>query len=323
MSRGDFGAVHARTLRALPEARLAALGNRTQATAALLAQELGVTEVFSTVEGLLERKGTAALAVATNTETHVPLANAALAARIHVPIEKSFGTNLADVQSLKVASRNSGGVARAGPVCGFHSLAGPFIERVHREGFRSAHFVRPRPAGMIRLFPEEHPSALTMVPDLYVAARMAGSAEPEIPEALDAPNSQGKTDHAWATLRWPDGRVATFHSHWIRPPGGPGDGFDWLEIFDQSYDTRVNTNPQIWTRTQEKMTWPVELEIATARGRPTGMLAEELRSFLAVGHGDPVPAGCRIADVVQVQRSMEQLQDSAWTKRPAKSERHT
>lgn len=319
MGMGAFGALHARTLRALPEARLVALGNRTRAKAELLAQELGVTQVFSTVEELIERKVADALVIATNTETHVPLAKAALAAGIHVLVEKPVGTDLADVQSLEVASRSSPAVAMAGHVCVFHSLVGPLIQRVQGEGFRSAHFVRHRPTGLLRLFPEEHPITLTMVHDLYVAAQLAGGAEPVAFDALDALNSQGEADHAWATLRWPDGRVATFHSHWILPPGAPGDGFDWLEVFGSSYHTRVNTNPQDWTWTQEKLTWPVELEISTARGRPTGMLAEELRSFLAACNGDPVPAGCRMADAVQVQRWMEQLLKSARMKRTVKS----
>ena len=319
MGMGAFGALHARTLKALPEARLVALGNRTRPKAEQLARELGVPQVFSTVEELIERKIADALVIATNTETHVPYAKAALAAGMHVLIEKPVGTDLADVESLEAACRKTNRVAMAGHVCVFHSLVAPLIERVQREGFRSAHLVRHRPAGLVKLFPEEHPITLTMVHDLYVAAQMAGGAEPESFAALDALNSDGKADHTWATLRWSDGRVVTFHSHWILPDGSPGDGFDWLEVFGQSYHTRVDTNPQKWTWTQDKVTWPVALEISMTHGRPAGMLAEELRSFLAACHGAPVPAGCRIPDAVQVQRWMEQLLKSAQSKRVAKS----
>lgn len=319
MGMGAFGALHARTLSALPEARLVALGNRTRAKAESLVRELGVAHVFSTVEELIERKIADAVVIATNTETHVPFAKTALTAGLHVLIEKPVGVDLADVQSLEVAGGNSRCVAMAGHVCIFHSLVGPLIERVREAGFRSAHFVRHRPAGLGRLFPEEHPITLTMVHDLYVAAQMVGGAEPESLEAMDALDAQGQADHSWATLRWRDGRVATFHSHWILPPGAPGDGFDWLEVFGQSYHARVNTNPQSWTWTHDKMTWPVALEMSTAHGRPTGMLAEELRSFLAACHGAPVPAGCRIADAVQVQRWMELLLKCAREKRAANS----
>lgn len=316
---GAFGALHARTLSALPEARLVALGNRTRSKAEQLARELGITQVFSTVEELIDRKVAAALVIATNTETHVPIAKAALAAGMHVLIEKPVGDNLADVQSLEEICRKSNRVAMAGHICVFHSLVAPLIERVQREGFRSAHFVRHRPARVVKLFPEEHPITLTMVHDLYVAAQMAEGAEPATIDALDAQNPAGRTDHAWATLRWEDGRVATFHSHWILPDGSPGDGFDWLEVFGNSYHTRVDTNPQNWTWTKDNVTWPVALEISMIRGRPTGMLAEELRSFLAACQGALVPVGCRLQDAVQVQRWMEQLLKSAQSKRAVKS----
>jgi len=320
MGVGAFGALHARTLAALPEARLVALGNRTRLKAENLARELGVPNVFSRVEEMIERRIADALVIATNTETHVPYAKAALSAGMHVLIEKPVAGSLAEVQDLEAFCRQSNYVAMAGHICVFHSLVGPLIERVQREGFRSAHFVRHRPAGLVKLFPEEHPITLTMVHDLYVAAQMAGGAEPESFDALDALNSDGKADHAWATLRWSDGRVATFHSHWILPDGAPGDGFDWLEVFGQSYYTRVDTNPQNWTWTQDKITWPIALEISIPHGRPTGMLAEELRSFLAACHGVPVPAGCRLQDAVQVQRWMEKLLKSAQSKRVAKSQ---
>ena len=206
----------------------------------------------------------------------------------------------------------------AGHICLFHSLVAPLIERVQQAGFRSAHFVRHRSAGIAKLFPEEHPIMLTMVHDLYVAAQLAGGAEPKSFDALDALNSKGKADHAWGTLCWDDGRVATFHSHWILPEGSPGDGFDWLEVFGQSYHTRVNTNPQNWTWTQDKVTWPIALEMSMVHGRPTGMLAEELRSFIAACQGAPVPSGCRLQNAVQVQSWMEQLLKSAQSKRASK-----
>jgi len=51
------------------------------------------------------------------------------------------------------------------------------------------------------------------------------------------------------------------------------------------------------------------------QGHPTGMLAEELRSFLAACRGAAIPEGCRLQDAVQVQRWMEQLLKSAESKR--------
>src|SRR5512135_2685852 len=97
MGVGAFGALHARTLTALPEARLVALGNRTRSKAEALARELNVPHVFSTVEEMIEKKVADALIIATNTETHVPYAKVALSAGTHVLIEKPVAGSLAEV----------------------------------------------------------------------------------------------------------------------------------------------------------------------------------------------------------------------------------
>jgi len=131
---------------------------------------------------------------------------------------------------------------------------------------------------------------------------------------LEARRADGRVDQAWATLRWRDGRVATFHSHWILPQGSPADGFDATEVFGKSFYTKVATNPQNWIWTEEKASWPMALEMSQVNGSPTGMLAEELRSFIAACQGAPVPGGCRIEDAVQVQDWMERLRQSARTK---------
>jgi predicted dehydrogenase len=237
-----------------------------------------------------------------------------MAAGMHVLIEKPVGRDLAEVQSLEEFCRTADPIAMAGHICMFHSQVNPLLQRVQREGFRSAHLVRHRPRQTADLFPDEHPITLTMVHDLYVAAQMVEGEEPESLEAMDASGPDGKADHAWATLRWKDGRVATFHSHWILPDGAPADGLDWMEVFGSSYHARVQTNPQSTTWTGEKMTWPIPLEISSVNGRPTGMLAEELRAFVAACQGAPVPAGCRIQDAVQIQRWMDHLLRSAQTR---------
>lgn len=311
MGTGQFGCLHARTLAALPEARLTALGNRTRSRAEALAGELGVAEVFGSMDELIERRLADAVVIATSNETHAPLARQAVGAGLHVFIEKPVGVNLAEVQRLDEDARQAETAVMAGHVCLFHSLVAPLVDRVRHEGFRSAHFVRHRPAALVRLFPGEHPISMTMVHDLSVAAQLAGGDEPVDLAAWDAVDAHGAADHSWATLRWSDGRIATFHSHWILPPAAGDDGHDWMEVFGGGYHTRVATNPQAWSWAGDRLTWPVALEMSAVHGRPTGMLVEELRSFLAACRGAAVPAGCRISDAVQIQGWIERLLASA------------
>lgn len=308
---GAFGGLHARTLAALPEARLTALVNRTPEKASALARELGVAAACGSLAEVIDRRLADAVVIATSTATHAPLALEALAAGLHVLVEKPVGATGAEVEALARAARTSGRVAMAGHICIFHSLVSPLVERVRRERFRSAHFVRHRPAAVVDRFPDEHPITLTMVHDLAVAAQLADGVDPEEFSAWQAVGPQGRPDHSWAILRWADGRVATFHSHWMLPPGAPGDGFDRMEVFGDGFHAAVNTNPQPWTWASDRMHWPVPLEMSCVHGRPTGMLVEELRSFLAACRGAPVPGGCRMEDAVQVDRWMQRLLESA------------
>ncbi len=311
---GAFGALHARTLCRLPGVLLSALGGRTKRRAEPLARELNVREVFCSMDELIEGKLADALIISTQADTHVAFAKAALAAGLHVLVEKPVGRTLAEVKDLAQCAQGSRAAAMAGHICMFHSQINPLVSRVRQAGFRSGHFVRHRPATLVDLFPEEHPITLTMVHDLYVAAQMVGGAEPVSLDALETCRADGRVDHSWATLRWANGCVATFHSHWILPAGSPEDGFDATEIFASSFHTKVNTNPQNWIWTSEKASWPLALEISEVNGSPTGMLAEELRAFVAACQGVPVPDGCRMQDAVQVQAWMERLLASARAK---------
>lgn len=310
---GSFGSIHARTLAALAEVRLAALGDRDARRAQTLAKELGVPCVFSTIEELIEHKTTDALVVATHVDTHVAIAKKAMAAGLHVLVEKPVGRNLDDVKSLEETSRHAEGrvIAMAGHICMFHSQVSPLIQRVRSEGFRSAHFVRHRSNTTLDDYAGYHPVNLTMVHDLYVAAQMACGEEPERFDCLDAADAKGRIDHGWATLRWKDGRVATFHSHWMLPEGAPALGLDRLEVFGQAYYTRVDATPQSTIWMEKKAVWPIGLEISSVDGRPTGILAEEQRSFAAACRTGNVPAGCRMQDAVQVQWWMDRLLESA------------
>jgi len=305
LGAGQFGSLHARTLVGLPEAQLVAIGDAVFERAQTLADELGVKSTFTDLQEFLQTTQVDGVVIATRTSTHVPLAQIALDAGIAVLIEKPVAENSAGISQLLQHSAASR--AMAGHICLFHSLIGPLLQRVQKEGFRTAHLVRHRPSWMCDRFSEEHPIRMTMVHDLYVLAQMVNGEEPVSFEARQAKNDKGQIDCSWATLRWRDGRVATLESHWLVPSGGPSDGWDRTEIFGKNYHAVVDTNPAPLVWTDENTQWPQALEIGEIAGRPVGMLAEELRSFVALCGGKSAPAGCRLEDALQLQQWMEKL----------------
>lgn len=307
LGTGDFGSIHARTLAGLEGARLTALGDRALARACQLAEALGVARAVASLDELIAESLADAVVIATPSATHAALATQALAAGLHVLVEKPAGTTVDEVRQIEAAQQRSGRVAMAGHVCLFHSLVWPLVDRVRAEGFRSCHFVRHRPAALAAVLPGAHPLSMTTVHDLAVMSRIITDDDPVICEAWDAVGPAGSVDHTWAMLRWADGRTATFHSHWMLPRSAGTDGHDWMEVFGGDYYTRIDTNPQNWSWAEDTVTSPVTLEMSTVHGRPTGMLAEELRSFLAACRGAPVPIGCRITDAVRIQHWTDRL----------------
>lgn len=309
LGAGQFGTLHARTLAGLPEAQLVAIGDALPERAQTLADELGVKSTFTDLGEFLQTTQVDGIVIATRTSTHVPLAQIALDAGLAVLIEKPVAENTADISQL--LQHSNAHRAMAGHICLFHSLIGPLLQRVQKEGFRTAHLARHRPSWMCNRFPEEHPIRMTMVHDLYVLAQMVNGEEPVSMEARQAANSKGQIDCSWVTLRWKDGRVATLESHWLVPAGGPSDGWDRTEVFGTDYHAIVDTNPAPLVWTSDNTQWPQALEIGEIAGRPVGMLAEELRSFIALCNGKAAPAGCRLEDALQLQQWMEKLLNCA------------
>lgn len=305
LGAGQFGTLHAQTLAGLAEVQLVAIGDAAPDRAQALADTLQVKSTFTDLREFLSTDPVDGVVIATRTETHVPLAEIALDAGVAVLIEKPVGASSAEVAGL--LQHPAAPRAMAGHICLFHSLMGPLLSRVHKQGFRTAHLVRHRPSWMCDRFPEEHPIRMTMVHDLYILAQMAQGQEPVFMDARQARNNKGQVDCSYATLRWQDGRVATLESHWLVPPGGPEDGWDRTEVFGDSYHAVVNTNPAPFLWTGDVAEWPKALEIGEVAGRPVGMLAEELRSFIAMCRGAAAVAGCRMEDAVQLQQWMELL----------------
>jgi len=94
----------------------------------------------------------------------------------------------------------------------------------------------------------------------------------------------------------------------MTPPGMSSDGYDRLEIFGEQWAGRVNANPRpimIW---DDRMHWPMALEIRADISGPTGMMAEEQRCFCRVAQRQQtVPVGASYQDAMQVQRWLDQL----------------
>lgn len=300
---GQFGVLHATTLSRLAGADLVALVDGNIEAAQRVAEGLEDVAVFASLEELIAAGLADAIVIATRADSHLALAEQAVRAGLHVLVEKPLANSAQEIRDFQTRLAGTQSTVMVDHLCLFHSLIVPLKERLDQTGFRALHFVRHRPESIGCRFPEDNPIQLTMVHDLYVALRLTKGEEPVSFHAMNSRNAAGRVDMSWAALRWADGRIATFQCHMMLPEGVPAEGWDSVEVFGDTFHSKVTTNPAPWTWTDSRTTWPVNLEIRESEG----MLAALLKDFLLACHGRAVAEGCRVEDALQVQTWIDRL----------------
>lgn len=306
---GRFGRLHALTLAGLAEAELVGLVARRPDSLARLTAEIPGVPGWTSLDQAIQESTAEAWVVACTTSEHVRVAQALLAAGKSVLLEKPVSEHLDDALSLEPLVRSGSSNLMLGHIILFNSEFQQLRDETQRRG--SPEFidcVRHRPASIVTAFPGENPLHAAMVHDLYAVQVLLNQAEPTRFQACYHRTPAGEVDLANAQLQWGDGTLATFTASYLTPAGMPPRGFDRMEVFGKGWSARILSNPrpiEVWAESAE---WPLPLEIRAGSTGPTGMMAEELRTFCRVVRGlAPVPAGATYHDAIQVQQWMDKL----------------
>jgi len=310
---GRFGRLHARTLAGLAEAKLVALVDADPAACAALAAELPGIACWSALEPALHESGAEAWVIATQTASHIALAESALRAGAAVLIEKPLAPTLAEARRLAplVASQSRN------VMLGHVVLFAPEFRQIAREVRQRGrlHYIqaeRHRPEVTIAQFGGESPLRLLMIHDLALVLALAGDAEPvRVAAALHQRHGDGAIDLAVARLEWADGLWAGLTASFLTPPGMPADGFDRFDVYGRGWAGRMQLNPQPVSIWAERHEWPLTLAIDSDPAAPSGWLAEELRMFCRVARGATPPVGTRYEDGVRLLGWLEHLEAAA------------
>lgn len=316
---GRFGRLHALTARGLAEANLVAVVARRQTALDAVAPELPGVRGFTDLDEAIRSSGAEAWIVACSTASHVPVARALLAAGKTVLLEKPIADDLAASESLAPLVRPDSGNLMLGHIVLFNSEFRALRDEAARRGPISfIDSVRHRPADIVQKFPGENPLYAAMVHDLYMAQALLNRAEPTSFHARYHRTPAGEIDLAIARLQWPSGAIGSFTASYLTPTGMAPRGFDRTEVFGAGWCARIEPNPRPVELWSDRAEWPLALEIQAGSAgdsgpsRPTGMMAEEQRTFYRVVRGvEAVPIGATYADALQVQRWMDKLAASA------------
>lgn len=307
---GNFGWLHAQTLTGIAEAHLVALVDTSPERLTAARQRLPAVPCWDNLDRALAESNAEAWVVASSTASHVHLAQTLLSKGCRVLLEKPIADNLADAERLAPLVAADSSNLMLGHVVLFNSEFCQLCEEVQRRGSLAfIDCVRHRPITTMQLYPGESPLHLTMVHDLYCVLALRGGAEPCRFRIDTHCTASGACDLISVRLQWPDGVLASLTASFLTPAGMPGDGFDRLEVFGAGWAARIQPNPRPFELWDDRARWPMELEILAGGGRPSGMLAEELRTFCRVVRGQQqVPLGARYADALQVQRWFARLE---------------
>ncbi len=310
---GRFGRLHSLTANSLAEMELVAVVARRQASIDTLRQELPQVPGWTNLECALKESTAEAWIVACSTAEHVPVTEALLRAGKTVLLEKPVADTWDEAQRLASVVRDDSSNLMLGHILLFNSEFRELrSEAARRGGLSFIDCARHRPASIIHDFPGENPLFATMVHDLYCLQVLMNGAEPTSFRAQYHRNAGGAIDVALAQLQWSSGTLARCVASYTTPTGMPPRGFDRMEVFGTGWSARISPNPRPFEIWDERARWPMALEIRTDHTSPTGMMAEEQRTFSRIVRGvEPVPFGATYHDAMQVQRWLDQLDASA------------
>ncbi|MBT3376510.1 MAG: Gfo/Idh/MocA family oxidoreductase [Lentisphaerae bacterium] len=306
---GSFGTLHATTLLGLAEAELVAVVARREASLAEFAPLAPDVPGWLDLGEAIAESDAEAWIVATSTASHVPLTRQLLEAGKPVLLEKPIAERVLDAEQLAPLVADDSANLMLGHILLFNSEFRQLLDELARgRTLRYIDAVRHRPFALMERYPGESPFDLLMTHDLYCLQAMVSRAEPVSFSAQTHQTSDGQTDLALGQLTWEDGCVASVTASFMTPAGMPDDGFDRMEVFGDGWAAHVSSNPRPITIYEDKVRWPMALELRADPGGSSGMLAEQLRCFARVVRGlESVPMGATYQDALQVQRWLEEL----------------
>lgn len=206
---GHFGRFHAQKVAASPDAVLAALHDRNPERAAAIAAEVGADPAPSLEAAIGAAE---AVIIATPTDSHAAIAEAALCAGRHVLVEKPITATLAEADGLIALARQKGLVLQVGHLERFSAARGALSRHLSRPLAMECVRVAPfRPRGL-----EVSVVLDLMIHDIDLVLMLAG-AEPASIEATGAAVMSDKADVALARLGFADGRAASLSASRIAP----------------------------------------------------------------------------------------------------------
>jgi predicted dehydrogenase len=314
---GYIGAVHAASLQALPEARLAAVADLSEERARAVAAEHGAT-VYTDYGEMLAREDLAAVVVATPDNAHVAPALAAARAGAHLLVEKPLATTLEDCQAIAGAEQEHrvrvlvGHTLRWDPRYALAQQAvaagqlGEISYLYARRNNMTGVARRAGPVTSVARFLAVHDIDWAQWVLGERASRVVARSVQRVLTGLNTP------DAYFLLVRFPSGALACIEATWILPESGSLQWDPMAEVVGSAGALYISVHDQgLRLDTERGLRFLDVTYRPVLRGRSQGVYVEEMRHFLEVVRG-AAPA-CTVAEAraaVAVVLAAEQSADT-------------
>lgn len=292
---GVFGQMHARTLHAVPGARLAGVYDQSAEITQRTATELGTTACGSLRE-LIELDGLNAITVCTPDNQHVEATLSALKAGRHVLVEKPLATTSADAARLAAAAEAEPAlVAAVGHILRHEpryraardavqgGRIGDVVHTYARRYNTVATGNRVRGRTSVTMFLGVHDlDALMWITGHRIRAVSAFGSR-------TGPTQWGEADTVVAALEYEPGSVGVTESSWALPDASPAGIDAQLQVVGTRGRVEIAIHDQGLRLLTDALTFPDPGEIAPEPA--TSLLATEISAFLSsIRQGHPPAA---------------------------------
>lgn len=308
---GRFGRLHALTLAGLGDAELVGLVARRRDSLEALQRELPGVPGWTDLEQAIAESGAEAWVVACSTDQHVAVTKTLLRAGRTVLLEKPISASLADAESLAPWIAAESADLMLGHIVLFNSEFRQLGTRFPGERPAYIDCVRHRPATIVGTFRGRTRCRRHDSRSVLGAGPAGRRGAAEIRQFHRT--AGGAVDLALAQIEWNSGMLASFAASYLTPGGMPPRGFDRMEVFGEGWAARITRQIRVrWRSGTIEHSGHWRRKSGPTPG-PTGMMAEELRTFCRVVRAglEGVPAGAAYEAALQTQRWMHRLEVAA------------
>jgi len=203
---GHLGYHHARLYHAMENVILAGVADPNPAARAKIEQDFVGVPVFCSVEELLAT-GLDGVSIVAPTSEHFSLTKQALAAGVHVLVEKPMAATVVEAEGMVDAAQNAGSILQVGHIERFNGAVMALFEAGMNPRFIECHRLSPFPGRGTDV------SVVLdlMIHDLDIVLKLAGSEVTSV-DAVGVPVFSTEEDIANVRIRFASGCVANLTS---------------------------------------------------------------------------------------------------------------